>query len=159
MCSWVNSSRLETLLHLGSKSSSTAEPPNLGSIPWDLAKPYNITQILTILQKARNTLMMHGNAQTMAQGASTRSTAVNGERAQQKASVQLDIIVVGAGISGLATAISSALSGHNVTVFESAKELLEVSSTRAAPSAPDTSRQTQLADSTIRTHRSAQASR
>lgn len=103
--------------------------------------------------------MLHGNAPTMAQGASTRSTAVNGERVQQKASVQLDIIVVGAGISGLATAISSALSGHNVTVFESAKELLEVSSTRAAPSAPDTSRQTQLADSTMRTHRSAQASR
>ncbi|KAF3765403.1 FAD binding domain-containing protein [Cryphonectria parasitica EP155] len=40
--------------------------------------------------------------------------------------VKLDIIIVGAGISGLATAISSALSGHNVTVFESAKELLEV---------------------------------
>lgn len=45
---------------------------------------------------------------------------------QQQSPVKLDIIIVGAGISGLATAISSALSGHNVTVFESAKELLEV---------------------------------
>lgn len=45
---------------------------------------------------------------------------------QQKSPVQLDVIVVGAGISGLATAISTALSGHKVTVFESAKELLEV---------------------------------
>ncbi|CAN8104108.1 unnamed protein product [Discula destructiva] len=61
----------------------------------------------------------------------------NGERAmpatmdepvhsQQQSPVQLDVIVVGAGISGLATAISTALSGHKVTVFESAKELLEI---------------------------------
>ncbi|TRX88277.1 hypothetical protein FHL15_010844 [Xylaria flabelliformis] len=42
-----------------------------------------------------------------------------------KSPVTLDIIVVGAGLSGLATAISSALSGHNVTVYESAKELQE----------------------------------
>lgn len=41
--------------------------------------------------------------------------------------VQLEIIVVGAGLSGLATAVAAALSGHKVTVFESAKELLEVS--------------------------------
>lgn len=53
--------------------------------------------------------------------------AVNGSvQVQPKSPVQLDVIVVGAGISGLATAISTALSGHNVTVFESAKELLEV---------------------------------
>lgn len=66
----------------------------------------------------------------------TLTMKVNGEttalqsggvpRAQQQSPVKLDIIVVGAGISGLATAISAALSGHNVTVFESAKELLEV---------------------------------
>lgn len=46
---------------------------------------------------------------------------------QRKSPVQLDIIVVGAGLSGLASAIGSALSGHRVTVYESAKELLEVS--------------------------------
>ncbi|WYZ43952.1 hypothetical protein EsH8_VII_000388 [Colletotrichum jinshuiense] len=40
--------------------------------------------------------------------------------------VQLEIIVVGAGLSGLSTAVAAALSGHKVTVFESAKELLEV---------------------------------
>lgn len=51
---------------------------------------------------------------------------VSGNATQQKSPIKLDIIVVGAGISGLASAISSALSGHNVTVFESAKELLEV---------------------------------
>lgn len=39
---------------------------------------------------------------------------------------KLDIIVIGAGLSGLAAAISTALSGHSVTVFESAKELQEV---------------------------------
>jgi salicylate hydroxylase len=39
----------------------------------------------------------------------------------------LDIIVVGAGLGGLATAVASRLSGHNVTVYESAKELREVS--------------------------------
>ncbi|TGJ78511.1 hypothetical protein E0Z10_g10251 [Xylaria hypoxylon] len=45
--------------------------------------------------------------------------------AHVKSPVALNIIVVGAGLSGLATAISSTLSGHNVTVFESAKELQE----------------------------------
>ena len=43
-----------------------------------------------------------------------------------KSPVALDIIVVGAGLSGLSAAISCALSGHNVTVFESAQELLEI---------------------------------
>ncbi|KAK2008886.1 FAD binding domain-containing protein [Colletotrichum eremochloae] len=43
-----------------------------------------------------------------------------------KSAIQLDIIVVGAGLSGLATAVAAALSGHRVTVFESAKELLEI---------------------------------
>ncbi|KAJ3544093.1 hypothetical protein NM208_g3238 [Fusarium decemcellulare] len=38
----------------------------------------------------------------------------------------LNIIVIGAGLSGLAASISCALSGHRVTVFESAKELAEV---------------------------------
>lgn len=38
----------------------------------------------------------------------------------------MDIIVVGAGLAGLASAVSAALSGHHVTVIESAKELLEV---------------------------------
>ncbi|KAK6208997.1 hypothetical protein LQW54_006745 [Pestalotiopsis sp. IQ-011] len=45
---------------------------------------------------------------------------------QRKSPVQLDVIVVGAGLSGLASAIGAALSGHHVTVYESAKELLEV---------------------------------
>jgi 2-polyprenyl-6-methoxyphenol hydroxylase-like FAD-dependent oxidoreductase len=40
--------------------------------------------------------------------------------------VCLNIIIVGAGLSGLATAISSALSGHDVTIFESANALQEV---------------------------------
>ncbi|KAI1814937.1 hypothetical protein GGS20DRAFT_371350 [Poronia punctata] len=42
-----------------------------------------------------------------------------------KSPVCLDIIVVGAGLSGLATAISSALSGHKVTVYEAANQLQE----------------------------------
>jgi heterodisulfide reductase subunit A-like polyferredoxin len=40
--------------------------------------------------------------------------------------VRLEVIVVGAGLAGLAAAISISLSGHSVTVLESAKELLEV---------------------------------
>ncbi|KAL6712700.1 hypothetical protein ACN47E_000577 [Coniothyrium glycines] len=39
---------------------------------------------------------------------------------------QLDIIIVGAGLSGLATSIQCASSGHRVMVLESAKELAEV---------------------------------
>ncbi|KAK7403073.1 hypothetical protein QQX98_011184 [Neonectria punicea] len=43
-----------------------------------------------------------------------------------KSPVSLDVIIVGAGLSGLAAAISCALSGHNVIVFESTGELSEV---------------------------------
>ncbi|KAF2014292.1 FAD binding domain-containing protein [Aaosphaeria arxii CBS 175.79] len=39
---------------------------------------------------------------------------------------KFDIIVVGAGLSGLAAAIQCALSGHNITILESAKELAEI---------------------------------
>lgn len=47
--------------------------------------------------------------------------------ANQKASQSaLDIIIIGAGLSGLAAAISCAIAGHNVLVLESAKELAEV---------------------------------
>lgn len=40
----------------------------------------------------------------------------------------LEIAIVGAGLSGMAAAISSALAGHNVTVFESAQQLQEACS-------------------------------
>ncbi|KUI67902.1 3-hydroxybenzoate 6-hydroxylase [Cytospora mali] len=53
-------------------------------------------------------------------------TSVNGDAQQPKSPIKLNVNIVGAGISGLATAVSTALSGHNVTVFESAKELLEI---------------------------------
>ncbi|KAE8150824.1 FAD binding domain protein [Aspergillus avenaceus] len=39
---------------------------------------------------------------------------------------QLRIVIVGAGLSGLATAISCAMAGHTVVVIEQAKELAEV---------------------------------
>ena len=38
----------------------------------------------------------------------------------------LEIIIVGAGLSGLAAAIECALSGHLVTLLESAPQLIEV---------------------------------
>jgi len=40
--------------------------------------------------------------------------------------VRLDIVVVGAGLSGLAAAVESALAGHIVTVLESVSELAPV---------------------------------
>lgn len=58
--------------------------------------------------------------------ASEERGSVSGDAHQLKSPIKLDLFVVGAGISGLAAAISTALSGHYVTVFESAKELLEV---------------------------------
>jgi salicylate hydroxylase len=39
---------------------------------------------------------------------------------------KLDIVIVGAGLSGLAASIQCALAGHNVSVLEGAKELAEV---------------------------------
>lgn len=39
---------------------------------------------------------------------------------------ELDIVIVGAGLSGLSAAIQCALSGHSVTVLESTKELAKV---------------------------------
>lgn len=41
--------------------------------------------------------------------------------------MKLNILVVGAGLGGLATAIALRRTGHNVTVFEQAPELMEVS--------------------------------
>jgi salicylate hydroxylase len=38
----------------------------------------------------------------------------------------LAVGIVGAGMSGLSTAIACALGGHSVTIFEGAKELAEV---------------------------------
>ncbi|CAH0033308.1 unnamed protein product [Clonostachys rhizophaga] len=48
------------------------------------------------------------------------------EESGSESPVVLDIVIVGAGLSGLAASVSCALSGHQVTVFESAKELVEV---------------------------------
>jgi len=58
---------------------------------------------------------------------------VNKEGASQsttspiRASVKLNIIIAGAGLGGLATAIALARSGHSVRVFEQAPALAEVS--------------------------------
>ncbi len=38
----------------------------------------------------------------------------------------LDIVIIGAGLSGLSAAVSCALAGHHVLVLEGARELAEV---------------------------------
>ena len=43
-----------------------------------------------------------------------------------KSSIQLDIVIVGAGLAGLAASISCGLAGHRVTVLEGAKALAEI---------------------------------
>jgi salicylate hydroxylase len=43
-----------------------------------------------------------------------------------KSQLALSIVVVGAGLGGLATAIALASSGHSVTVYEQAAKLGEV---------------------------------
>jgi salicylate hydroxylase len=40
---------------------------------------------------------------------------------------ELHIVIVGAGLSGLAASIQCALSGHRITVLEAARELAEAS--------------------------------
>lgn len=57
-----------------------------------------------------------------------QSNAINGLRQDAlKTPHPLKILVIGAGIGGLATAVSLALKGHKVTVYEQAPQLAEVS--------------------------------
>jgi salicylate hydroxylase len=46
----------------------------------------------------------------------------------------LNIIIVGAGLGGLATAIALAIFGHTVTIYEQASELGEVNTKYPPPS-------------------------
>ncbi len=58
----------------------------------------------------------------------------------------LEVLVVGAGIGGLSTALALASDGHEVTVIESVKEFLEVSLDQIFPPlSPKTKRPARLA--------------
>ncbi|KAF7719711.1 Aromatic-ring hydroxylase-like protein [Penicillium ucsense] len=62
--------------------------------------------------------------------------------------VRLQVIIVGAGLSGIAAAISTALSGHTVQVIEQASELAEVGAgLQITPNASRLLKQWQLRDS------------
>lgn len=53
--------------------------------------------------------------------------SVNGIQNDKSEKVQLSVIVVGAGLGGLAAAIAIARAGHKVTVLEAAPRMDEVS--------------------------------
>ncbi len=57
---------------------------------------------------------------------------VNGNAVNGHHDNQLDILVVGAGLGGLASAIACLLAGHRVTCLEAAQQLGEVSDTSLA---------------------------
>lgn len=54
------------------------------------------------------------------------TSVLNIRQPQVSQDARLRVVIVGAGLSGIATAISAALSGHSVTVIEQAPELAEV---------------------------------
>lgn len=54
------------------------------------------------------------------------SLAANSRNRDSKSRVNLNIIIVGAGLGGLSTACALARRGHHVTVFEQTSKLGEV---------------------------------
>lgn len=57
----------------------------------------------------------------------TNETRGSGHNASTSAAPRLRVLIVGAGIGGLATAIALTLKGHKVILYEQAPELGEVS--------------------------------